>query len=237
MLRTDDLRRWGTALRAASKHTLFPRPRVWAAAAAGAVLAWLFVELSGELFFEEEAGASLLAVDRAILEAAATLRRSWLTGAAVDLTALGSVSVLTVLVAVALVVLAGARDRAGALQLAVGGAGAACWVVLLKSLLERDRPLLVSRLVEVTGFSYPSGHTLAAAAIYTTLAIVACRGVAPGWPRGAVLAAAGAIILAVGASRVYLGVHYPSDVLAGLLAGLAWAFALAAARFWLAGRG
>jgi undecaprenyl-diphosphatase len=159
-----------------------------------------------------------------------------MTGIAVDLTALGSATVLTLCTAMALIVLLAARDRGSAVQLTITAVGSAGLIGLLKQMLERDRPPIVSHLVEVSGFSYPSGHSLAAAAIYTTLAILACRAVTPGWPRGAILSFTFVLILGIGFSRVYLGVHYPSDVLAGLLLGCGGAFLVTAVRVWLAAR-
>jgi undecaprenyl-diphosphatase len=198
---------------------------------------WLFLELSENVFGEGEETAHFLSLDSTFLRAAASLRRGWMTGIAVDLTALGSATVLTLCTVTALIVLLAARDRGSAIQLSITAVGSAGLIGLLKQMLERDRPPVVSHLVEVTGFSYPSGHSLAAAAIYTTLAILACRAIAPGWPRGAVLSLAFVLVLAIGFSRVYLGVHYPSDVLAGLALGCGWAFLVTAVRVWLTARG
>jgi undecaprenyl-diphosphatase len=206
---------------------------VWLSAGSGALLVWLFLELSEELFGGGAEASRVAAVDGLVLRAAASLRRGWLTGVAVDLTALGSATVLSLCTAAALIGLLAARNRVGAVQLSATAAGSAVWVGLLKHLLERDRPLIVPRLVEVSGFSFPSGHSLAAAAIYTTLAILACRDIAPGWPRAAVLVLGFTLIVAIGISRVYLGVHYPSDVLAGILLGCGWAFLTMAAGLWL----
>lgn len=217
------------------RRSLFPRPAVWLSAGSGALLVWLFLELSDELFGGGDDAFRVVSVDRMVLRAAASLRRGWITGMAVDLTALGSATVLGICAAAALIVLLAARDRAGAVQFVVTATGSGAWIGVLKQLLERDRPLVVSRLVEVSGFSYPSGHSLAAAAIYTTLAVLTCRKIAPGWPRAAVLVLAFTLIVSIGASRIYLGVHYPSDVLAGILLGCGWAFLVTAFRLWLRG--
>jgi undecaprenyl-diphosphatase len=202
-------------------------------AGSGALLVWLFLELSDQLFGDGDDAFHIVSADRMVLRAVASLRRGWLTGIAMDLTALGSATVLTLCTAAALTILLAARDRAGAIQLFITAVGSAVWIGVLKQLLERDRPLVVPRLVEVSGFSYPSGHSLAAAAIYTTLAILTCREIAPGWPRAAVLGLALALIVSIGFSRIYLGVHYPSDVLAGILLGCGWAFLAMAFGVWL----
>ncbi len=91
----------------------------------------------------------------------------------------------------------------------------------LKHLFRRPRPE-VYRLAEATGFSFPSGHSMAAFSLYGLLALLLwphLRGVAG---RTAVLAAAGILIAAIGLSRIYLGVHYPSDVLGGYAASACW---------------
>ena len=217
--------------RARSRHSPFTNPRPWIWAAAGVVLAWGFVEVAQELAGRAAAGR-LLASDVAILERVARLRAGWITGAAFDVTALGSVVVVTLLTLAAVVVLLARGAGGDALQVVAAAAGSAAWVGLLKHVLGRDRPTAVPRLVEVAGFSFPSGHTLTAAAMYATLAIVVGRRLPAGWARGALLALTLVLVGAVGASRVYLGVHYPSDVLAGLLSGLAWAFLLNALRLW-----
>jgi undecaprenyl-diphosphatase len=71
--------------------------------------------------------------------------------------------------------------------------------------------------------SFPSGHALTSAAVYGTLAFLVVRAGRTRRMRRATLAGAGLLILGIGLSRLYLGVHYPSDVIAGYLAGFAWA--------------
>ena len=112
--------------------------------------------------------------------------------------------------------------RREALRLAVSLGGAMAISDLVKLLTSRPRPS-VEHLQAVTGSSFPSGHTTQAAAFWLALALT-LRGAA--LPRRTVwLASAGALLiaLAVAWSRVYLGVHYPSDVAAGLLLGSGWA--------------
>lgn len=103
----------------------------------------------------------------------------------------------------------------------VGGvAGAAATSAGLKALFHRPRPLVPPPLVHEALYSFPSGHALTALCLYGLLAHLACRHLDDPWRRRAAWAAATAVIALVGFSRVYLGAHFPSDVLAGFLAGI-----------------
>jgi undecaprenyl-diphosphatase len=90
----------------------------------------------------------------------------------------------------------------------------------LKQLVERDRPDL-DQLVNASGYSFPSGHASAAAAGYLALALVVAA-LRPGWNRRLLVAGAIAIAIIVATTRVLLGVHWTTDVLAGLAFGWAW---------------
>jgi len=97
---------------------------------------------------------------------------------------------------------------------------------ITKNMIERVRPADVSQLIVVSGFSYPSGHSVSASAIYLTIAIIGCRYVQLARTRATLVLAAFAVSVLVAASRVYLGVHYATDVLSGLSLGVAWALLL-----------
>jgi len=98
----------------------------------------------------------------------------------------------------------------------------------LKVFLGRPRPL-GGRLVEAGGFSYPSGHAVSAAVLYVTLALVGSRHFkGPGY-RHMLVALAAAVTILVASSRVYLGVHYPTDVASGTALGAGWAVLVASA--------
>lgn len=194
-----------------------------AAVGVALVLVAGFVELSEELLDREEQSPSLLGADAAVLRLVARLRTPWLNGVAMDLTALGS-PILVALFTVALsAILLVKRDRRGATILVITSFASALVTSVMKRLLERPRPEIVPRLVEVTGLSYPSGHSLASAAVYLTAAFVVARHVSLVRDRFAGVVFTAVLVLTIGASRVYLGVHYPSDVLGGILLGTAWA--------------
>jgi undecaprenyl-diphosphatase len=200
----------------------------WAAAAAGALYFGVFLKVSHDLFFEGERGVAELSLDRAAAVWMSGIRRPLLTQAAVEVTSLGSPTVLGVIVALSAVGLYITRDRLGAVLLAAATAGALGWTSLLKNLLERERPPLAARLVITSGYSFPSGHSLASAAIMGALALIACRHLSSRTLQLAALGATAMVMCAVAASRVYLGVHYLSDVAAGTSFGLAWVLGWAA---------
>jgi len=189
----------------------------------GAALAFLvFFRITRELI-EGDVGAA----DRSIMLAVAKMRTPWLTIAAVDVTALGSITLVVLFSAFTLVVLLVLRDRMGALQLLAASAGAGILTLVTKNFIERIRPEEVQPLIVVSGFSYPSGHSVSTSALYLTIAIIAGRHVEHSGARAAIFLAVSAVLIMVGASRVYLGVHYAPDVLSGISLGTAWALVLA----------
>jgi undecaprenyl-diphosphatase len=101
--------------------------------------------------------------------------------------------------------------------------GSALLNVLLKLWFHRARPNL-HRIIEVTGFSFPSGHAMAAFSLYATLIFLLWKNASSGYSRVLLLLIGSAFIAAIGLSRIYLGVHYPSDVIAGYLASGFWVF-------------
>jgi undecaprenyl-diphosphatase len=200
---------------------------------------WLFLALADEMREGEleRIDTRLLMLLRSGGDPADPIGPAWVEEAMRDLTALGSIVVLAIITLAATVhlVLAGKRHAALLLVVAVGGG------VLLgfgaKAGFERPRPDLVAHGAEVFTSSFPSGHSMMAAVAYLTMGTLLAR-VQPNrrlkiWLIGlAVL-----ISLAVGISRVYLGVHWPSDVLAGWALGASWATLCWAVALWLQRRG
>jgi len=170
----------------------------------GAALAFLaFVRITRELI-----EGDVSSVDRAILLAVARTRTPWLTIAAIDVTALGSITLVVLFSAFTLVVLLALRDRLGALQLLPASSGAGIFALVTKNVIERIRPEEAQQLIVVSGFSYPSGHSVSTSALYLTIAIIAGRYIQHSGARAAIFLAVSAVLIMVGASRVYLGVHY-----------------------------
>ncbi len=155
----------------------------------------------------------------------------WLQGAMRDITSLGSSTVLVLIVAAVIVYLLLIRKAGTALFILVAVAGGQALSSLLKAGVDRPRPDLVSHLVTETSLSFPSGHAMVSAVTYLTLGSLAARFLPGRTTKIFVLCLAVLTTLLVGVSRIYLGVHWPSDVLAGWCAGFAWAMLC-----WLAAR-
>ena len=104
--------------------------------------------------------------------------------------------------------------------MAIGGGGVLDWV--LKSAFRRPRPLFADPFAHGYGFSFPSGHSMGSVIGFGMLAYVLVQVVHRESARIAIVVVAGLLCLGIGISRLYLGVHFPSDVLAGFAAGLMW---------------
>ncbi|TPI34715.1 phosphatase PAP2 family protein [Mesorhizobium sp. B3-1-6] len=155
----------------------------------------------------------------------------WLEGAVRDVTALGSTAVLALITTATIVYLLLLRRPLTALFMFAAVAGGQVLSSLLKFEVDRPRPDLVSHLVTETSLSFPSGHAMLSAVTYLTLGSLAARFLPDRRTKVFVLGLAVLTTVLIGASRVYLGVHWPSDVLAGWCAGFAWAMLC-----WLAAR-
>lgn len=146
----------------------------------------------------------------------------WFNEAVRDVTALGSFSVLGILVIGVVLHLLLTGSRRTSLLIAISVLGGTTISMVLKALFDRPRPDFTGA-VDVFTASFPSGHATASAVVYLTIgALLAQR--ASTWP-ARTLYLLGAIILvaAIGLSRIYLGVHFPTDILAGWALGAAWA--------------
>jgi undecaprenyl-diphosphatase len=149
----------------------------------------------------------------------------WWQSAARDLTSLGGNLVVGLVAMVAAGLLVSRRELERALFVLALWSSAAALARLLQLLYGRARPELVPQLIEVAAPSFPSSHAMVSAAVYLSWAML----LGSTQPRRSVrlylLAAAIVVTALVGLTRVYLGVHYPTDVLAGWLAGALWALA------------
>lgn len=147
----------------------------------------------------------------------------WLQAAMIDITALGGVTVLTLLTTLTACYLLVTRKPGTAVLLIAAIALGALASTLLKFGYARPRPDLVAHLVEVHTTSFPSGHAMNSAITYLALGALLARAEEARRVRIFFMVVAIALTLAIGISRVYLGVHWPSDVLAGWCIGASWA--------------
>jgi undecaprenyl-diphosphatase len=158
---------------------------------------------------------------------------AWLETAMIDLTALGGVPALTLITVLVVAYLLVSRRFQNAALVTVAIAGGAILTAALKVGFARPRPELVDHLVTVQSLSFPSGHAMASAVVYLTLGALLARTERRRDVRGFIFAVAGFLTLLIGVTRVYLGVHYPTDVLAGWTLGAAWALACWLVARWL----
>lgn len=149
----------------------------------------------------------------------------WLRQAVIDVTALGGETVLTLVIALTIGFLIVNRHLLTAALVFGGTVSGSIGVALAKQLVGRERPALVDHLVEVGSASFPSGHAANSAIIYLTIALTVMQIVPAKRARWFLFAATLLLVTAIGVSRVYLGVHWPSDVLAGWSFGALWALA------------
>ncbi len=213
-------------------------PRALVLAGLFAACIWAFVRLADEALEGEAAGfdTAILLGLRNPADPSDPIGPGWLEEVARDVTALGSMTILIgmTLAAAAYLWLAGKRRSVALVLASVGGGIAAS--SLFKRGFDRPRPDLVPHATEVYTASFPSGHAMLAAVTYLTLAAMLARVQPTRALKVYLFALAAFITMLVGASRVYLGVHWPTDVLAGWTAGAAWALACWLVAAWLGGR-
>jgi undecaprenyl-diphosphatase len=147
----------------------------------------------------------------------------WVREMARDITSLGSVAVLGIVSLAVVAYLLLARSRAEALLVLVAVLGGVAINSLLKIQFSRLRPDLFVPAAKVFTASFPSGHAALSAITYMTLAALLARMTERNRLRYYFVGVAVMLTLMIGVSRVYLGVHYPTDVLAGWCIGSAWA--------------
>lgn len=195
-----------------------------------AVLLNAFIFLSDEVI---EGGTRRL--DRAVLMALRVPGRphqpigpQWLDLAARDFTALGSITVLAAFVLLVAGLFATLRRFREGLMLVLAGLGGIAVSQLIKGWVGRERPDLVFRAVEAANPSFPSGHAMLSAVVFLGLGALSVRFTRSRRIKTYVMAAAILMTVLVGLTRVYLGVHWLTDVLAGWSLGSAWALL-----FWL----
>lgn len=188
---------------------------------------WSFVEIADEVREGET-----MTIDERVVRSMRTdgnpkdpIGPVWLERSVRDITALGGTTVLAPLVLAVAGFLLLRRAAGMALVLVVAAAGSLVLSWALKDAFGRPRPELVPRIVEASHTAFPSGHALGATAVFLTLAALLAAVQPNPVVKAYLLAWSLLIAVAVGVSRVYLGVHWPTDVAAGWAIGAAWACA------------
>lgn len=161
----------------------------------------------------------------------------WVQSLFQDITSLGSTTVVTLITLAVLGYLLIDGKRAMALFVLVAVAGGAALSSLMKLGFERPRPDLVAHLVDVHTLSFPSGHAMVSAVTYLTLGALLAQVQARTRLKAYIVGIAVVLTVLIGVSRIYLGVHWPSDVVAGWSAGTAWATACWVVAVWLQAEG
>jgi undecaprenyl-diphosphatase len=196
---------------------------------------WAFINLADEVSEGETEG-----FDRAVLlafrnpaDAADPVGPPWFEEMVRDVTALGSNFVLTLVTLSVIGYLLLAKKHGAALLVLVSVGGGTILGTLLKIAFERPRPDLVPHGAEVYTASFPSSHAMLAAVTYLTLGALLARLEVKRRVKVFFLALSVLVTILVGLSRIYLGVHWPTDVLAGWAVGAAWGMAVWLVALWL----
>ncbi len=231
----DRIGRWadnGPMIRPLVHHTIRLGTRLrlnelapLASLAAVGLFGWGFVQIAGLVLAgdTEALDRALLVAMREAHDPAEPIGPPWFEEAMRDVTALGGTAVLTLVTAAAVIYLVLARKSHAALLVLVAVGGGLLLSTLLKMGFDRPRPDLVAHTARVYTASFPSGHSMLSAVVYLTLGGLLARVHPRRRIKAFLLGLAVLLTMAVGASRVYLGVHWPSDVLAGWCGGAAWA--------------
>jgi undecaprenyl-diphosphatase len=185
------------------------------------------IAIAGTLAFaelgEHVRSGGTQAFDVAVLKWLGAHHTKLLTAAAVELTYLGTGTVVLMIVGVAALFLWHTEHKHSARLLLAAVAGNILLNGALKLVFHRPRPSVFAWQTVAVSSSFPSGHAMSATVCYGTVAYLVARLQKHHWSRVLTLGGAVILIFLICVTRLYLGVHYPSDVLAGMLVGLAWA--------------
>ncbi|AXI00460.1 PAP2 family protein [Sporosarcina sp. PTS2304] len=164
---------------------------------------------------------TITSFDDPIIDVVQGMEAPWLTTIMKTFTTIGSTTIVVLLSLSALAILFWKKHRAQAVLLVSVIAGTGILNQVLKFIFKRERPDF-HRLIDIGGFSFPSGHTMMAFSLYTILAYIVWRNLQFTWSRTLVVIVAVFMTSMIAVSRIYLGVHFPSDIVGGVLASALW---------------
>ncbi|MFT4044937.1 MAG: phosphatase PAP2 family protein [Gordonia sp. (in: high G+C Gram-positive bacteria)] len=167
-------------------------------------------------------GASISDADRAITDWVVAHRAQPWTCFAYAVTVLGNTVTLGIIAVIAAVVFARGRHVAEAMLMLAGPVSGYLVMIGVKQLFSRPRPPHEDRLLQIESYSFPSGHAMMTMIVFGLLAVVICRLTGGMWMRRWVPAGAVLVSVFVGVTRIYLGLHWFSDALAGWILGVLW---------------
>lgn len=200
---------------------------------------WIFVAVTEEVMEDEHRGVDkrILLAFRQPSDLAVPIGPHWVKNVSLDITALGSAPVLTLITLMICGYLLLERRIAAAGLILFASISGTILNQVLKGYVGRERPSVVPHLAEISNSSFPSGHSMLSSIIYLTLAVLLVQTVKTRTTKMYLIGLAFFLMFLVGLTRVILGVHYPTDVLAGWTAGTAWALLCWMAANWLKQRG
>lgn len=177
------------------------------------VISTLFVRVAREAW-----GQGMHSFDTNILTAVNNFSDHFLNVTMPTLTDVGSPAVVVVIMLILCALFVYKNEQYRAFVLLISVSGALVTNIVLKTVFARERPSLIMQLVQESGYSFPSGHAMASAALGIALTVALWHS---RWRWWALVASSGYIVF-VGYSRLYLGVHYPSDIIAGWMLSAGW---------------
>jgi undecaprenyl-diphosphatase len=201
---------------------------------------WIFISITDGVVTQKEyrgMDKNILLAFRTPDDLSRPIGPAWVKAVSLDISSLGSASVLTLITLLICGYLFLERKFAAAFLIIFAAVSGTLLNQMLKDVVGRERPQIVPHLAEISNSSFPSGHSMLSSIIYLTLAVLLTQTVKT-WPTKMYLVGS-AFMLAflVGLTRVIIGVHYPSDVLGGWTAGTAWAILCWMGAKWLNRRG
>jgi len=200
---------------------------------------WIFVTVTDEVIESEHR-----AIDKRVMLAFRTpgdlarpIGPEWVKRVSLEISAMGSAPVLTIIVLLICGYLFLEKNPAAAWTILFASVSGTILNQILKNLIGRERPQIVPHLSEISNSSFPSGHSMLSAIIYLTVATLLTKTVHTRAAKIYLIGSAFVLAFLVGLTRVIIGVHYPTDVVAGWMAGTAWAIICWFLAGWFSRRG